>query len=76
MRKPLRAFVMVFALCCPVVAGEMLCPSVVPTPQPATIVQEPSVDGEIQNPQTTDGDIQNEAAATFVEVVLNLLALS
>jgi len=30
----------------------------------------------MQTPLTTDGDMQNGAAITFVQVVLNLLALS
>jgi len=66
------------ALCCPAFAGEMLCPPVA-TPPPATAVQGPSTDGEIDTgatAPTADGEIQKGAAITFVEVVLNLLALS
>jgi len=66
------------ALCCPAFAGEMLCPPVA-TPPPATAVQGLSTDDEMDTgatATTTDGDIETGAAITFVEVVLNLLALS
>lgn len=78
MRKTLRASVMVLALCCPAFAGDALCPPVAPPP-PATAVQEPTTDGEMSagvTAPTADGHIQNEAAATFMQVLMNLLALS
>lgn len=67
---------MVLALCVPAFAGDMLTPSVAPTPQPATVAQEPTTDGIMQTPLTTDGVMDNGAAATFAQVLLNLLALS
>ncbi len=79
MTKTLRASVIVLALCVPAFAGDMLTPSVVPTPQPATTVQGPTTDGDISTgvtAPTADGIMQNEAAATFAQVLLNLLALS
>jgi len=75
MRKTLRASVLVLVLCCPAFAGEIPCPTVVPTPAPLSVVQEPTMDSEIQNPQTTDDYSQNGAVATFLEVVLSLLTL-
>ena len=47
-----------------------------PCPEPATIEQEPTTDGDMSAGATADGIIQNEAAATFMQVVLNLLALA
>ena len=77
MRKTLRASVMVLALCSPVFAGDALCPPVAPPPpQPATAVEEPTAGAEMQSPETTGGDVSDGAAATFWEVMLNLLALS
>ena len=76
MKKTLRASVLVLALYCPAFAGDIPCPTVAPTPQPARAVQELTLDSGIQSPQTLDGDVPNGgAAATFVEVLLNLLAL-
>ncbi len=75
MRKTLRASVLVLALCCPAFAGEIPCPSVVPTPEPISAAQEPTMDSGIQNTQTTDGNSQNGAVAAFLEVVLSLLTL-
>lgn len=75
MKKTLRASVFVLAICCPAFAGDIPCPTVEPTPQPARAVQELTVDSEIQSPQSVDGDVLDGAAATFVEVVLNLLTL-
>ena len=74
MRKTLRASVLVLALCCPAFAGDMPCPTVVPTPEPIRAAQEPTIDSEIQNPPTDDYS-QNGATATFLEVVLSLLTL-
>ena len=62
-------------LTCSVSAGIMPNDAPAPPPsQPATAVQEPTTEGEIPN-GAADGIMQNEAAATFIEVVLNLLAL-
>lgn len=46
MRKSLRASVLLLALCCPALAGDMLCPSVAP-PNSA---DEATVQGDISNP--------------------------
>jgi hypothetical protein len=80
MRKTLRASVLVLALCCPAFAGDIPNPVYAPTPQPkASTVQEPAAGEDVETlatAPTTEGEIQNgAAAATFVEVVLNLLAL-
>ncbi len=80
MRNAIRASVLILALCCPVSAGIVLTPPGVTTPtQPQSTVQEPTTDGQISTgatATTADGHIQNDAAATFVQVMLNLLALS
>ncbi len=47
-----------------------------PPSQPVTAVQEPTTDGVIHTPLKTDGVIPNDAASTFAQIVLNLLALS
>jgi hypothetical protein len=81
MRKTLTTAALVLALTCPAFAGEMHTP-VAPTPtplQPAGATQWPTMDGEICTGVTAtdaDGDLQNDAAATFIQVLLNLLALS
>lgn len=75
MRKTLRASILVLALCCPTFAGEIPCPTIVPKPEPISAAQEPTIDSEIQNPQTTDGYVQNGAAAAFLEIVVSLLTL-
>jgi hypothetical protein len=63
----------------------MNAPPVTQPPPPAPAVQGPTTDGEMPTTLTTDGVmpngasdgiIQNDAAATFMQVVLNLLALS
>jgi hypothetical protein len=80
MRKTLTTAALVLALCCPVFAGEMNTP-VAPAPppsQPASAIQEPTTDGEMSAgvmAPTADGIMGNGAAATFVQIVLNLLAL-
>jgi hypothetical protein len=75
MRNAIKASVLMLALCCPVSAGIVLCPPVAPPSQPATVAQEPTTDGIIQN-GASDGIMDNGVAITFAEVVLNLLALS
>jgi len=47
-----------------------------PAPPQAPAVQEPTTDGVIHTPLKTDGVIPNDAASTFAQIVLNLLALS
>ncbi len=77
MRKVISVLALSLALTCSASAGDIQN-GVTGTPpqQPATAVQDQPTGGEIQNPQTTDGEIQNGAAATFAELVLTLLALS
>ncbi len=75
MRNTLRVSVLVLAFCYPAFAGDIPCPVVAPTPQPAKIAQEAPFDVEIQYSQTPDSSVQDGAIALF-EVVLNLLALS
>lgn len=79
MRNTLRASVLVLALFCPAFAGDIPCPVVGPTPQPANVSQEMTLGSEVLIPQTPDGYAQDgavAAAVTLFEVVLNLLALS
>jgi len=73
MRKTLMASVLLLVFIGSAHAGIVLTP---PAPQPATAVQEPTTDGVIHTPLTTGGEIQNGAVTTFVQMVLNLLALS
>ena len=73
MRKTLRASVLMLALCCPAFAGEMPCPTVVPTPDPMTVEQEPAAGAAVD---TMDGQVETAAVASFVEVMLSLLALA
>ncbi|MBA3241434.1 MAG: hypothetical protein H0T60_09455 [Acidobacteria bacterium] len=50
-----------------------------PLSQPAPAIQEATTGGEMSagaTAPTADGIMPNDAAATFVQVVLNLLALS
>ena len=79
MRNAIRASVLMLALCCPAFAGNIPNPpGVTTTPTPAPAVQETTTFGDLQPGElpTSGGDIQNGAAATFMQVVLNLLALS
>ena len=79
MCKSLGAFLLALLLTCSVSAGIMPNDAPAPPPsQPATAVQEPTTFGDLQpgDVPSTDGDIQNGAAITFMQVVLNLLALS
>lgn len=77
MMKAIRVSAMVLALVGSAHAGEVLTPPA-PQPPPSQAVQEPTTFGALQpdDVPSTDGDIQNDAAITFVQVVLNLLALS
>jgi hypothetical protein len=64
MRKILGVAALMLAICCcPALAGEMPTP---PAPQPTTasVAQEPS----------TDGDIQNDATDSLTQIALDLLA--
>jgi hypothetical protein len=80
MRKTLGVCLLVLLLTGTASAG--IIPNDAPAPppsQPATAVQEPSTDGDIETgvtAPTADGYMGNGTAATFVQVVLNLLALS
>ena len=80
MRKALGVLALVLALTCSAQAGYMQNGSPEPPPpQPAPAVQGPTTDGEIDTgvtAATADGYMGNGAAATFIEVALNLLALS
>jgi hypothetical protein len=70
---------MVLALCSPAFAGDALCPPGVTLPPPEIAVQEPTTDGEMSAgaiAPTADGIMGNDAAFTFAQMVLNLLALS
>ena len=80
MRKALNVSALILALTCSAYAGDM--PNGVPStpqPTPAPAVQGPTLDGEMDTgatATTVDGDIQNGAAITLMQMVLNLLALS
>jgi hypothetical protein len=80
MSKAIRASVLVLLLTCSAQAGWIQNESPAPPPsQPATTIQEPTTGGEMNTPvsaPTADGHMQNDAAAAFVQVMLNLLALS
>ena len=77
MRKTLRVLLLVLLLTGSASAGIMQNDSPAPPPpQPASVMQEPTTDGVIHTPLKTDGVIQNDAAITFAQMVLNLLALS
>lgn len=77
MRKTLRVFLLVLLLTGSASAGIMQNDSPAPPPaQPASVMQEPTTDGVIHTPLKTDGVIPNDAASTFAQIVLNLLALS
>ncbi len=74
--KVVKAFVLALAVSVCAYAGEMDNGVSQPPPsQPATVAQEPTTDDIMPN-GASDGIIQNEAAVTFAQVVLNLLALS
>lgn len=77
MRNTLRASILVLALCCPALAGDIPCPIVEPPPpQPTSDIHEATPDVEIQIPRMPEDSARDGAAAvTFFEVVLNLLAL-
>jgi hypothetical protein len=76
MRKSIQASVLVLALAVSTYAGDMQCGVTdTPPPPPASAVQEQPTAEDISIPTTTDGDIHTGAELTFVEVMLNLLAL-
>lgn len=80
MRKAIRASALILLLTCSAQAGWIQNDSPAPPPsQPAPAVQGPTADGDMSagaTAATVDGIIENGAAATFAEVLLNLLALS
>lgn len=82
MSKAIRASVLVLLLACSAQAGWIqngVADAPPPPPPPATAVQGPTTDGVISTgatAPTVHGITQNDAAATFLQVVLNLLALS
>lgn len=80
MRKTLRASVLVLMVCCPAFAGDIPNPVYVPTPQPARNFQEETTDGDITDPvtgaPTADAEMLDDATAIYVNILLNLLALS
>jgi hypothetical protein len=81
MRKTISVLALLVALTCFAYGGEMqngATGTPQPTPVPAPATQEPPRDGETDAGLTTttaEGDIQDGAVASFVEVMLNLLAL-
>jgi hypothetical protein len=76
MRKTLGVCLLVLLLTGSASAGIIGNDAPAPPPsQPATVAQEPTTDGIMPN-GAPDGDMDNGAAATFLQVVLNLLALS
>ncbi len=80
MRKAITVSALLLALTCPASAGDMQNGVTgTPQPTPAPAVQGPTTDGEIDTgatDTTADSIIQDGAAATFAQVLLNLLALS
>jgi hypothetical protein len=83
MIKAIRASVLVLLLACSAQAGwiqnGVADEPPPPPPPPATAAQGPTTDGEIDAGVTAsavDGIMGNDAAITFAQVVLNLLALS
>ena len=80
MVKAIRACALILLLACSAQAGHMQNDSPAPPPsQPAITAQGPTTDGEMDTgatAPTADGIMPNEAAITFMQVVLNLLALS
>ena len=85
MRKAISVLALILALTCSAHAGYMGNDSPAPPPsQPALAVQGPTTDGEMPNGASegiiqndaSDGIMDNGAAATFAQVLLNLLALS
>jgi hypothetical protein len=75
MRKALSVFLLIILLACSALADPN--PGVLIADAPAPIAGDVHT-GELQpgDVPSTDGDIQNGAAATFMQVVWNLLALS
>src|SRR4051812_23807328 len=64
MRRTVQSLALMLAFCVPAMAGIMQCPVTSPTPPTASAAQEP----------TTEGDIQNGAADSLTQTVLDLLA--
>ncbi len=74
MVKAIRAYALILLLACSAQAGDMQNDSPAPPSQPATTVQVPVTDGDMQN-DVADGIMGNDAASIFMQVVLNLLTL-
>lgn len=77
MRKTLGVCLLSLLLTCSASAGIMQNES--PAPPTAPAVQGPTTDGDIDTgatAKTADGIMEDGAAITFMQVVLNLLALS
>jgi len=65
MRKTLTTAALVLAFSCPALAGEIATPgSPAPPPTTATVAQEP----------TANGHMQNESADSLTQIALDLLA--
>jgi hypothetical protein len=64
MRRTVQILALMLTLSAPATAGIMQCPVTSPMPPTASAVQEP----------TTNGDIQNDAAGSLTQTVLDLLA--
>lgn len=65
MRKTLLTAALLLAFSCPALAGEMGTPGSPAPPTQASVVQEP----------TTNGWIQNESADSLTQIALDLLAV-
>lgn len=75
MRKSLCVSVLLLALCCPALAGDMLTPPAAPPPQPVTTSAAPSPDDEI--PAPADDPTAQDISVTQIAVSLfeSLLAI-
>lgn len=70
MRKFISTFVLLFVLCCPAFAGEMLTPPVAPPPPPSTVTSAaPAPEDEVADPFIVD-------APTTPDVSVTQMALS
>ena len=82
MRKTISLLALLLALTCSAYGGEMqngVTGTPQPTPAPAPATQGPPTGGEMDAGATTatsDDEMVDEAAVTFMQVLLNLLALS
>ncbi len=75
MRKSLSACVLLLALCCPAVAGDMLTPPISPPTAKSTAA--PNPDEEISDPAPEDDPTTQDISVTGIAVSLleSLLAI-